>query len=191
VDPLEIIDRHYQGHGKARRLLLAHSALVARKALEAARIAMGRQPGLVLDLGFIEEAAMLHDIGMICTDAPALGCRGELPYICHGVLGREMLEAEGLPRHALVCERHVGVGITAREIEAKGLPLPSRDMVPLSPEEQAICFADKFFSKNGGDDGPPEEKLEKPLALVRQSIARYGEDKLRVFDGWLKRFSLS
>lgn len=188
MDPLEIIARHYEGHPMARRLLLSHSTLVARKAVEAARIAMGREPGLVLDLGFIEEAAMLHDIGMIRTDAPSLGCRGGLPYICHGVLGREMLEAEGLPLHALVCERHVGVGITAREIEAKGLPLPPRDMIPLSPEEQVICFADKFFSKNGGDYGPHGEK---PLALVRQSIAKYGEDKLRTFDGWLKRFSLS
>lgn len=158
--------------------LLGHSRQVARKAVEIAKRVRYLNP----DVRFIEEAAMLHDIGIIKTMAPAFGCRGEAPYICHGVFGREMLEAEGLPRHALVCERHVGVGLTIEDIREKGFPLPMRDMLPESLEEKIVCFADKFFSK----DGNPLE--EKPLEAVRTEIARYGEDKLAVFDEWAELF---
>jgi len=55
-------------------------------------------------LGFIEEAALLHDIGIFNTNLPKIGCYGRHPYISHGYLGRELLENEGLAAHALVCE---------------------------------------------------------------------------------------
>lgn len=178
MDPLEIIRKHYSGNPEAMRFLLEHSRMVADKALEVARRVAHLKP----DLRFIEEAAMLHDIGIIGTRAPMFGCGGDAPYIRHGVIGREMLEAEGLPRHALVCERHVGVGLTVEDIRKNGLPLPPREMSPVSVEEQIVCFADKFFSKN-------EEPLrEKPIETVRAQIARYGEDKLAVFDQWAELF---
>jgi uncharacterized protein len=98
-------------------------------------------------------------------------------------MGREILEKEGFPGHSLVCERHVGVGLSRCEIEEKNLPLPKRDMLPVSLEEQIICFADKFFSKDN------EFLLkEKPLARVRAGIALFGEEKIKKFDEWLKRF---
>ncbi len=50
---------------------------------------------------FIEEAALLHDIGVCQVHAPGLGLHGRHPYIMHGVLGREILEREGYPLHAL------------------------------------------------------------------------------------------
>jgi uncharacterized protein len=56
-------------------------------------------------------------------------------------------------------------------------------MLPLSIEEQIICFADKFFSKD------TEFFLkEKPLERVRKGIAKYGDDKLKRFDAWLELF---
>ena len=97
----------------------------------------------------MEEAAMLHDIGIFLTHAPSLGCNGPHPYLKHGHLGCKLLEKEGLPKHALVCERHVGVGITRKDVLDHKLPLPAKDMLPLSLEEKIICYADKFFSKNG------------------------------------------
>lgn len=178
LDPERLIRRLYAGSTRAMGFLLEHSRLVSQKALEAAR----RVEHLGPDLRFVEEAAMLHDIGIIRTKAPLFGCHGEAPYIRHGVLGREMLEAEGLPRHALVCERHVGVGLRVEDISGKGFPLPPRDMVPESLEEVIVCFADKFFSKDG------EPLREKPLEEVRSQIARYGADKLAVFDGWAELF---
>jgi uncharacterized protein len=104
--------------------------------------------------------------------------------VCHGYLGRELLDREGLPRHGLVCERHVGMGITLQDIEKNGLPLPGRDMVPVSIEEKIICVADKFFSKQEG-----RLTVEKSAATVRAHLQDYGEEKVRQFDEWLALFS--
>lgn len=171
MNPIEIIDRYYAGQPELRELLLTHSRAVARKALECAA---KRCPDA--DVAFVEEAALLHDIGILYCDAPGIHCHGSLPYLCHGVEGRRMLEAEGLPLHALVCERHTGSGLRAIDIEQLGLPLPIRDMLPLSIEEKLICYADKFFSKSG------DPTREKSLAEARRSIARHGGDALERFD---------
>lgn len=175
-----IIEKFYAPGTTAYELLVRHAEKVAEKALQtAARAGIGADE----TLKFLCEAAMLHDIGIFLTDAPKLGCFGDKPYICHGYLGRELLEKEGLPRHALVAERHVGVGLAVKDIKAQGLPLPERDMTPRSMEEIIICYADKFYSK--GKDPLREKTVEE----ARASIARYGRDKLRIFDEWLKLFS--
>lgn len=181
MNPLEVISRYYEPGTTAYHFLTHHSRLVAVKAVEIAE----RVAHLAPDKKFIEEAAMLHDIGIFFTDAPKLGCFGYKDYLCHGYLGRELLEKEGLPRHALVCERHVGVGITREEVKSNSLPLPDRDMVPVSLEEKIICFADKFFSKSEHD-----LLHEKPLKKVREMIAVYGTEKLRTFDEWAKLFQV-
>jgi len=179
MDPLAIIRRYYPKDSKTFHVLVAHGRGVSEKALAVAKRVSELQP----DLQFIEEAAMLHDIGIFLTHAPEIGCFGDRPYICHGYLGRELLEREGLPKHALVCERHIGVGLSRRDIEEQELPLPLRDMLPLSVEEQIICFADKFFSKN-----PGSLTREKSLAEIRKSLARFGEEKVRIFDEWVRKF---
>ena len=179
MDTIELLKKYYAPESPAFLLLVRHSRMVAAKAVSIA----GRVGHLTPDLQFIEEAAMLHDIGILFTNEPAIGCFGEKAYLCHGYLGRAILENEGLPKHALVCERHVGVGITLKDIEENNLPLPMRDMMPVSIEEQIICFADKFYSK----DADFLEK-EKPLETVRKGIARFGEKKLKQFDEWGKMF---
>lgn len=178
MDPLRLIEKYYPAGTKAHRLLLRHSFQVADKASAIARRLAGGT-----DLDFVHEAALLHDIGMLYTDAPEIGCHGDLPYLCHGFKGRELLEREGLPRHALVCDRHIGVGLSAAEIAAKGLPLPVRDMLPLSVEEQIVTYADLFFSKS-----PSENDGERSADAVRHVLARYGEEKVAVFDLWHARF---
>ncbi|MFZ0242293.1 MAG: HD domain-containing protein [Desulfobacterales bacterium] len=179
MDPAALIARHYQGRSQAKSILLAHGENVARKALTAAGRVADRRPDLV----FIRQAALLHDIGMLYTDTPQLGCYGNHPYVCHGILGRALLEAEGLMRHALVCERHVGVGITPEDIRRQHLPLPLRDMRPVSIEEQIICYADKFFSKNGaGHD------REKSVAEILQKLTYYGIDQAARFERWVELF---
>ena len=40
------------------------------------------------------------------------------------------MRIEGYPRHARVCERHTGTGITQAMIEERGLPLPLQDFMP-------------------------------------------------------------
>jgi uncharacterized protein len=178
VDPVAIIRKYYAPYPVAMEFLLKHSEMVTRKALEVARRIARLNP----DMRFIEEASMLHDIGIFLTDAPQLGCRGGKPYLLHGVIGRELLDRENLPRHALVCERHVGAGITEEDIKRKVLPLPLRDMTPRSLEERIICYADKFYSKDN------DTLKEKPLEKVRKMIKKYGPDKLAAFDGWHEMF---
>jgi len=161
MNPLEIIEKYYKDNPGAKDILIAHGEMVAKKATELAKKVKHLNP----DLKFIKEAAILHDIGIFLTNAPQINCYGDKPYICHGYLGRELLEKEGLPKYALVCERHVGVGITIENIKKNNLPLPKRDMTPQSIEEKIICLADKFFSKKEKtfkhEEAPEEEGVDK------------------------------
>jgi uncharacterized protein len=179
MNPIEIITRYYEPQSKAFRILKKHGELVAQRALVAAAQVGHLKP----DLAFIEAAAMLHDIGIFLTRSPGLDCHGTEPYVRHGILGREILDALGLPRHGLVCERHVGSGISAEDIRSFHLPLPQRDMLPVTLEEQIICYADKFFSKNG-DGASPEKSIPEIVASLRP----YGADKVERFIGWVNLF---
>lgn len=162
----DIIDSLYLDEG-ANQILRIHSGEVARKALEIA----GRHPECAnIDMQFLEDAAMLHDIGILRTNAPSICCYGPLPYICHGTEGRKILDSFRLDlRYGLVCERHTGSGLTVDEIILENLPLPHRDMLPVSTEERIICYADKFFSKSG------DLRREKPLKEVLASLSRHGD----------------
>jgi uncharacterized protein len=77
----------------------------------------------------------------------------------------------------------VGGGLSAREILSRRLPLPARDMLPVTLEEEIICYADKFFSKNGR--GPAREKTPAEIAA---EIAPYGAEALARFMAWHARF---
>ena len=179
MNPIDIISEFYKPGSKAYKVLIQHGKQVAGKAVAAA----WKVPHLAPDIEFIKEAAMLHDIGIFLTNTPELGCIGKYPYVCHGYLGREILEKKGFSSHALVCERHVGVGITAEEIKRLNLPLPERDMVPVSVEEQIICFADKFFSKNGHTD-----VHEKSVEEILKTLRPYGPEKVACFQSWVQLF---
>ena len=174
---LEIIDRYYQDNPALRDLLIRHSEDVARKAISIAR----RHPELEIDSQFVLEAAMLHDIGIFKTSAPDINCFGSEPYLRHGILGAELMRSEGRPRHALVCERHTGAGLTKKEIVKQGLPLPHADFIPVGIEEQLICFADCFFSKI-----KPEK--EKTIEAIRRKMKKFGRRALKQFDAWCEMF---
>lgn len=175
MEPLKIIKKYFKPHSRSYRLLVAHSKKVTEKSLKIAERVKKLNP----DLEFIKEAAMLHDIGVFLTK----GFGGEKPYVCHGFLGRGILEKEGLPKHALVCERHVGVGITKEEVEKRNLPLPKRDMVPISLEEKIICFSDKFFSKIEN-----ESSKENSIEEIKRNLSKIGDEKVRKFEEFLELF---
>ena len=116
MDYKTIIDQYYPDDNELKRILLVHSRQVADRCLKIAK----QHPELKLDVEFLKEASMLHDIGIVKCNA-----------------------------RALVCERHTGTGITREQIEAQHLPLPPDiSYVPESLEEQVICYADKFYSKS-------------------------------------------
>lgn len=179
TDPLKIIEKYYKDNLAARDILIAHGEAVATKALELAERVKDLNP----DLEFIKEAAMMHDIGIFLINEPRLYCHGDKPYIAHGYLGRELLEKEGLPRHALVCERHVGVGITIENIEKNNLPLPKRDMTPQSIEEKIICLADKFFSKK-------DLSSVKTIEEIKSEAAGHGPENTKRVGNLLRKFDL-
>ena len=122
---------------------------------------------LPVDVQFMEEAAMLHDIGIYRCDAPSIHCHGTEPYLRHGPIGGEILRAEGFPRHARVAERHTGTGLPGYE--------------PETLEEQIICYADKFYSKS---------RLDRVLTVAEtaQSLEKFGHEGVLKFLAWAERF---
>ena len=167
MDYLSIIDKYYSSQEELKALLLHHSRQVADKALELC----AAHPEWQADTQFVEEAAMLHDIGIIRCNAPSIHCHGAEPYICHGRIGAEMLRHEGFASHARVAERHTGSGLTREQIIAQGLPLPAEDFVPETIEEKVICYADKFFSKSH------PERIASP-EHIRQTMLKFGNGSL-------------
>lgn len=179
TDYLKIIDK-YITNPLTKNIYLIHVTLVTAKALKIAK-GMGLTPEQVV---FIEEASMLHDIGIVKVFAQDLGCSGTLEYICHGTQGREILEAEGLSEHALVAERHTGVGLSKQKIIEQNLPIPQRDMLALSIEEKIISWADLFYSKRPGNLFK-ERTIEKAF----ESIAKYGVEDQKTFREWEAMFA--
>lgn len=177
MNPMDIIDKYYEAGSLAHDTLIVHSAMVTEKALDICY----KNPDLKVDVKFIEEAALLHDIGVCKTFAPGIGCYGTLPYICHGYKGHDMLVEEGYPKHALVCERHTGTGIGVDQIIENDLPLPKRDLYPITTEEVIICFADKFYTKG-------DRRKELTIDEIIHSLSRFGQSKVDTFKYWCKRF---
>jgi uncharacterized protein len=175
---IEIIEKLYTPKTLAYKIAVEHGKQVAEKALSVA----DRLAHLNPDRDFIYESAMLHDIGMLFTDVPKIGCYGNHPYIVHGILGRAVLEKTGLLRHAMVCERHIGVGLTTDDIRDQKLPLPLRDMIPITLEEKIVCYSDKFFSKTNS------KKVEKTPEEISKNLSRFGRDKMEKFLSWMSEF---
>ncbi|WP_020586161.1 HD domain-containing protein [Desulfobacter curvatus] len=182
IDPVEIISQFYDPDSKLFTLLVEHSRKVAAKSLEIAKGVAHLNP----DMDFIENAAMLHDIGIFKTSSPKIGCAGKYPYVCHGYLGRELLDGLGLPREfGLVSERHTGAGITLENIIEADLPLPHRDMVPVTLEEKIICCADKFYSKS-----PKKQNKVMTRKKIEKSLAKLNPGHAERFAAWADEFNL-
>lgn len=182
IDPVEIISRFYDPDAMLFALLVEHSRKVAEKSLQIAQGVAHLNP----DMAFIEKAAMLHDIGIFKTSSPKIGCVGKYPYVCHGYLGRKLLDDLGLPKaFGLVSERHTGAGITLENIIEANLPLPHRDMVPVTLEEKIICCADKFYSKS-----PKKRDRVMTRAKIEKSLAKLNAGHADRFSLWADEFGL-
>ena len=190
IDAMAILRHFYPDDTPLRRLLLTHSRQVADRALLIAE----RHPELHLDTGLMERGALLHDVGILRCDAPGILCFGTEPYICHGLLGAEMLRSlagqtvkgntlavEQLEPLARFCERHTGTGLSRQQILSQQLPLPAQDFLPETVEEQVVCYADKFYSKSH----PERERTVEQAAL---SLKKFGEDVYHKFLRWADRF---
>jgi len=182
MDPLTIIEKFYTPGTKLYQVLVHHSRIVTEKSLEIAAGLTHLKP----DINFIKKAAMLHDIGIYLTLAPSIGCNGKEPYVCHGYLGRKLLDEQSLPpEYGLVCERHTGAGITKANILSNNLPLPQRDMVPIRLEEKIICVADKYHSKSPKHAGKTISTIQ-----IIDELGKINKDHAKRFSVWAQEFKL-
>ncbi len=173
----KLIDRIYPEGDEARGILLSHSHSVAELACR-----INAEKHLGLDPEEVETAAMVHDIGIIRVDAPAIGCHGSLPYMLHGVAGADILRSAGAPeKYARVAERHTGAGLTPDEARDAGLP-DGRSYMPETLLEKLICYADCFYSKTNLGQ-------QKPLERVRASMKKFGPGVATRFDALHQLFS--
>ena len=184
IDYESLIAKYCAGNTELQHILLTHSRQVADRALAILKLHPDWEQSGEVDRVFVEEAAMLHDIGVVLCNAPSIHCLGTHTYIEHGYLGAEILRQEGLPRHAAVAERHTGTGIDVEQIIREQLPIPIQDYSPRTLEEKLICYADKFYSKTHLGE-------EKPMSKIRQHLWKYGSDTVGRFDAMQQLFEPS
>ena len=195
MNPYDIISHFYPEDTPLRRLLILHSEKVRDKALallEAARRKEKTDAWKTVDEQLVIDGSLLHDIGIGRTHAPGILCEGTEPYICHGVIGAQMLrgmdvaDTVRMEQIARICERHTGSGLTVHDIESQQLPIiPVRDLLPETIEEKLVCLADKFYSKSG------DPSQEKSLERVRRSMMKFGADSMERFDELCRLFSVN
>ncbi|MBI5072203.1 HD domain-containing protein [Candidatus Woesearchaeota archaeon] len=184
-DPYFILAKYYPQESEAYKILVGHSEAVMQKAVKIAAAYQKKHSREKIDFNLVREGALLHDIGSCMTSHHILGKKDGKPYIWHGVLGREILEKENLPKHALIAERHIGVGITKEEIIKQKLPLPKRDMIPETIEEEIVTYADCFFSKK-----PELLEREESSEEIKVELSHFGKEKVKKFEQWMKKFGL-
>ena len=176
---MKLICKYYPEDKRVHKIYLNHCIRVTELALLLAEL----NPKLDISRKIVIRGGMLHDIGIMETNAPDIGCFGDLPYVAHTYKGREILEKEGFEKIAKICERHIGVGLSLEDIIKGNLPLPHRDMLPITLEEKLICYADKFYSKSNR-----HLFTAKPMDKVKAKIKRYGDDKYERFKSYKKLF---
>lgn len=139
-----------------------------------------KKKGIKVDRDLLEVGALIHDIGAYsCFDTKQEPIK---PYIQHGILGEQVLLDQGLPMElARFASHHTGVGITKKDIEQQNLPLPKKDFIPETLEEEIVCFADKFHSKSSNFHGFEE---------IVTDLSQYGPDKVKRLKKFKEKFGI-
>ncbi|WP_093878305.1 HD domain-containing protein [Streptomyces sp. TLI_105] len=176
VDEIRAMHMKHAPHEEAFDLVFTHCEIVWKVAERIISLS-----GWDVDPELVRAGCLLHDIGVYrLYDAD--GRMGGQNYVRHGLLGHEILEAEGLPEELCrFCSCHTGVGLTKEDILAQGLPLPPADYIAVTPEEQLVMYADKFHSKTT----PPKFVSPKTYAAY---VGRFGRGKVEAFEALCARF---
>lgn len=133
------------------------------------------------DIELARAGALLHDIGVYRLYDED-GNLDYPNYIRHGVLGHELLEAEGFGQEfCRFASCHTGVGLTKEDIIRQDLPVPPGDYLAETGEESLVMYADKFHSKTT----PPTFLTPDAYAA---KVRRFGEDKAAAFSDMRARF---
>ena len=136
-----VLLKKYSSSDRAFKSVVAHVKAVQKLALEFAK-------NTDTDKEFIKMASLLHDIGRF-THPP-----GTTNSLRHGIEGSSILKNEGLNEYALIAERHLGAGISKKDIKKQKLDIPIKDYLPKTKEEKIITCADNliFGQKRGNID---------------------------------------
>ncbi|MCL2580913.1 MAG: HDIG domain-containing protein [Streptosporangiales bacterium] len=133
------------------------------------------------DIELARAGALLHDVGVyrLYDDEGNLDYPN---YIRHGVLGHELLAAEGFDEEfCRFASCHTGVGLTKDDIARQDLPVPPADYLAETGEETLVMYADKFHSKTT----PPAFLTADAYAA---KVRRFGDDKAAAFARMRARF---
>jgi putative nucleotidyltransferase with HDIG domain len=136
----------HQKYATSQRILeicWTHSLIVKEISLIICKELKNKYP-LQINETLIEQGALIHDIGKYSCDKKC--------YIQHGEKGYEILIKEGfsipVARFALT---HVGVGVD--------------NNIPISLEEEIVCYADNFHSKGHPRFNSFEESIEEMIKI--------------------------
>ena len=153
MNPISLLEKYYEENRGGFEIVLEHSSMVAGKALAIARGLS--EPGI--DLGFLEEAALLHDIGVSRTSKTPLSM-----YMAHkGVMVANIpLVPEADPPKELFSlppERIVGltiqpeklINIRRERLRVLGLDVEVSNYAQWERVEEELSFARSVFRKAG------------------------------------------
>jgi uncharacterized protein len=138
--------------------IINHSKAVTDKSLE-----LIDSFTIPVNRDLIIRGAMLHDVGRSISHG-----------IEHNLRGAEIAKEAGFSAKVVgIIERHIGAGISREEAEKLGLP--SKDYIPLTPEEITVSYSDNLtngsrhltfsealarFRSNLGPDHPSIERFK-------------------------------
>lgn len=170
----EIISLHkkYAPSDSAFDLVFTHSQIIWELAEQ-----LIEKSSLTVNSELVKAGCLLHDIGVYRLYLPD----GEIDhknYIKHGTEGYALLKEEGFNEQ--ICRfasHHTGVGLSKREIEEVGLPIPPADYFAETPEERLIMYVDKFHTKTT----PPTFMTADTYAEFRKKFGQETVDQFRSF----------
>lgn len=135
----------------------------------------------VIDQELVVEGALLHDIGAyICLEKYPI--KGNPPYIQHGIIGAAILDELGFDQKITrFASHHTGVGVTEADINKQKLPLPLKNLVPITAEEEIVAYADNFHGKD------PEFVT---FDQARAEFAKFNPENGEVMDVWRRKYGV-
>lgn len=179
-------------------LTFTHTEIVLKIALQF--VERLKQQGINIDLNLLTKGIYLHDIGVYsCYDEDVNPDKNLPAYIMHGFIGHQIIKKEGFPEN--VCRfasTHTATGLTKEDIKREKLDVKLKDYIPVTLEEEILCFADKFHTKYPSFNTFQEQikRLEKfdPNRRIKMEILKkkFGLPNLtqlkKQYDSWNEEF---
>ena len=167
-DIYKLHQKYAQGKYKKEMLEIGwtHSLIIKNISLQIAD-SMEKKYGIKTDKKLIEIGALIHDIGFYQYFDDNYKIKKD--YVNHGKTGYEILINEGISRkRARFALTHVGVGI-------------GKD-IPITLEEEIVCYADNFHSKGHPGFNTFEDSLEE--------MNKFGSENGIIFKRFRDKFGI-